>query len=60
MKINVAILLKRLRSRDMASKQAKEPICKLALAYLDSSAYLGGARNCNAGRVSTPTCYVVV
>ena len=40
--------------------QAKEPICKLALAYLDSSAYLGGARNCSAGRVSTPACYLVV
>ena len=26
-KNNVAILLKRLRSRDMASKQAKKPIC---------------------------------
>ena len=58
MKNNVAILLKRLRSRDMAWKQAKEPICKLALAYLDSSAYLGGARNCTAGRVSTPACCV--
>ena len=27
MKNNVAILLKRLRSRDMACKQAKKPIC---------------------------------
>ena len=27
MKTNVALLLKRLRSRDMAQKQAKKPIC---------------------------------
>ena len=53
-KINVAILLKRLRSRDMARKQAKKPICIMSTGLPRS----GLARSAYRGRIKFLRGYV--
>ena len=51
---NVAILLKRLRSRDMARKQAKKPICIMSTGLPRS----GLARSVHRGRIQFIRGYV--
>ena len=53
-KINVPILLKRLRSRDMASKQAKKPICIMSTGLPRP----GLARSAHLGRIKFLRGYV--
>ena len=54
MKINVAILLKRLRSRYMAWKQAKKPICIISTGLPRP----GLARSAHRGRIKLLRGYV--
>ena len=53
-KNNVAILLKRLRSRDMACKQAKKPICTMSTGLPRP----GLARSAHCGRIKFLRGYV--
>ena len=54
MKNNVEILLKRLRSRDMAWKQAKKPICIMSTGLPQP----GLARLAHRGRINLLRGYV--